>query len=141
MNINLAINQGSKILKDKFIPNPQLDSEILMSKILKKDRKYIVLNSNNILKKKDLKNFHKLIEQISLGKPVAYLTNRKFFWNSEFFITNDILIPRPDTELIVENILKVTKQKSKINVLDIGIGSGCILLSILKELKYANDSS
>ena len=135
MNINLAINQGSKILKDKFIPNPQLDSEILMSKILKKDRKYIVLNSNNILKKKDLKNFHKLIEQRSLGKPVAYLTNRKFFWNSEFFITNDILIPRPDTELIVENILKVTKQKSKINILDIGVGSGCILLSILKERK------
>ena len=91
------------------------------------------MNSNNILKKKDLKNFHKLIEQRSLGKPVAYLTKKKSFWNSEFFITKDILIPRPDTELVVENILRLTKQKSKINILDIGVGSGCIIVSILKE--------
>ena len=94
-----------------------------------------LLNSNNILTKNELKYFYKLIEQRSLGKPVAYLTNKKFFWNWEFFITNDTLIPRPDTELIVENILKLTKQKSKINILDIGVGSGCILLSILKERK------
>ena len=60
MNINLAINKGSKILKDKFIPNSKLDSEILMSKIFKKDRKYILLNSNNILKKNELKYFNQL---------------------------------------------------------------------------------
>ncbi len=135
MNINLAINQGSKILRKKFIPNPILDSEILMAKTINKDRKNILLNSDNILNKNDLNFFYKLIEQRSLGKPVAYLINKKSFWNSEFFVTKDILIPRPDTELIVENILSLTKQKSKINILDIGIGSGCILLSILKERK------
>ena len=59
----------------------------------------------------DLNNFYNLIEQRSLGNPVAYLTNKKFFWNSEFFITNDTLIPRPDTELVVENVLSANKTK------------------------------
>ena len=135
MNINLAINEGSKILKSKFIPNPILDAEILMAKTINKDRKYILLNPNNILDNNELKIFLNLIEQRSLGKPVSYLTNKKFFWNSEFFISDDILIPRPDTEIIIENVLRLTKNKNKINILDIGVGSGCILLSILREKK------
>ena len=133
MNINSAISHGSKILKNKSIPTSQLDSEILMSKTINKDRKYILLNPNNILNKNELKIFLNLIEQRSLGKPVSYLTNKKFFWNSEFFISNDILIPRPDTEIIIENVLRLTKNKNKINILDIGVGSGCIIVSILKE--------
>ena len=133
MNITSAIISGSKILRNKFIPSHQLDSEILMAKTIKKDRNYILLNSDNVLKKNDLNLFFRLIEQRSLGSPVAYLTNKKFFWNSEFFVTNDTLIPRPDTELIIENVLNSTKQKNKINILEIGVGSGCIILSILKE--------
>tara|TARA_B100001564_G_scaffold133946_1_gene112272 strand:+ start:670 stop:1512 length:843 start_codon:yes stop_codon:yes gene_type:complete len=133
MNINLAVSQGLKILRKNYIPNAQLDSEILLAKTINKDRNYLLLNSNNILNKKELKKFYKLIQKRSSGNPVAYLTNKKFFWNSEFFVTNDILIPRPDTELIIENVLRLTKQKNKINILDIGVGSGCILLSILKE--------
>ena len=135
MNITSAIISGSKILRNKFIPSHQLDSEILMAKTIKKDRNYILLNSDSVLNKNDLNSFFRLIEQRSLGSPVAYLTNKKFFWNSEFFVTNDTLIPRPDTELIIENVLNSTKQKNKINILEIGIGSGCILLSILKERK------
>ena len=133
MNINLAIKRGSKILRSKFISNSQLDSEILLAKTINKDRNYILLNLNHSLNKRDLNNFYNLIEQRSIGNPIAYLTNKKFFWNSEFFITHDTLIPRPDTELVVENVLNLTKQKSKIRILDIGVGSGCILLSILKE--------
>ena len=113
MNINLALSQGSKILRNKFIPNSQLDSEILMAKTINKDRKYVLLNSNNILNKNDLKNFYDLIEKRSLGNPVAYLTNKKFFWSSEFFITNDALVPRPETELLVENILRLTEKKKQ----------------------------
>ena len=135
MNINLAIKYGSKILRNKFINSFQLDSEILMSKTINKDRKYTLLNSNDTLSKNDLNKFYKLIEQRSFGNPIAYLTNKKFFWNYEFYITNDTLIPRPDTELIVENVLKLTKQRNKLNILDIGVGSGCILLSILKDRK------
>ena len=135
MNINSAINQGSKILRSKLLINSQLDSEVLMAETIKKDRKYILLNPNKPINKNDLFIYYKLINQRSLGNPVAHLINKKFFWNSEFFVTKDTLIPRPDTELIVENILNLTKQKNKINILDIGIGSGCILLTILKERK------
>ena len=135
MNIDLAISEGSKLLSSKFIPNSYLDSEILLAKTISKDRNYILLNPTKILKKIELFNFFSLIRQRSLGSPVAYLTNKKFFWNSEFIVTQDTLIPRPDTELAVENILILTKNKNKINILDIGIGSGCILLSILKERK------
>ena len=133
MNINSAINKGSKYLKSKSIPNSQLDAEILMANTINKNRNYVLLNSTNQLNDKDINNFNKLIEKRSLGSPIAYLTSRKFFWNSEFVVTKDTLIPRPDTEVIIENALSLTKQKNKINVLDIGIGSGCILLSILKE--------
>ena len=135
MNINSAIRNGSKILRNKFILTHQLDSEILMSQTIKKERNYILLNSDGILNKNELTYFFDLIEQRSLGNPIAYLTHKKFFWNSEFFVTNDTLIPRPDTELIIENALNLLRQKNKINILDIGIGSGCILLSILKERK------
>ena len=135
MNINLAIKKGVNILKSKSISNSKLDTEILMAEVVKKDRNYILVNNDNSINKNQLINFHKLIKMRSTGKPIAYLTNKKYFWNSEFFVTNDTLIPRPDTELIVENVLNLTKQKNKINILDIGIGSGCILLSILKEKK------
>ena len=133
MNIQSAINQGAQILKDKFCLNPYLDSEILMAKVIKKDKKYLLLNGENKIEEKKLNLFKKLIEERLKGKPVSYLTNKKLFWNSEFFVTEDTLIPRPDTELIVENILNLTKNKNKLSILDIGIGSGCILLSILRE--------
>ena len=135
MNIQSAIIEGTNILKSKYIQTAQLDTEILMAKALGKDRKYIVLNNNKYLKDKNLKLFEKLINERASRKPIAYLINKKFFWNFEFFVTSDTLIPRPDTELIIEQILNLTKHKSKMNILDIGVGSGCILLTILKERK------
>ena len=135
MNINSAIIHGAKVLKDNLIKNPYLDSEILMTKAIEKDRKYILLNSKRDLDKEDLNTFKKLIKKRSIGKPIGYLTNKKFFWNSEFTLSDDILIPRPDTELVIENVLDLTAYKKKLNILDIGVGSGCILLSILKERK------
>ena len=135
MNINLAIIQGAKLLKDSFIKNPYLDSEILMAKVIRKDKKYILLNSHRSLDKEIINAFQKLIKKRSFGKPIAHLTYKKYFWDSEFLVSNDTLIPRPDTELIIEKVLELTTHKKKISILDIGIGSGCILLSILKERK------
>jgi release factor glutamine methyltransferase len=135
MNIQSAIIEGTNILKDKYIQTAQLDAEILMAKVLGKDRKYIFLNNNKDLEDKNLRYFEKLIKERTCRKPIAYLINTKFFWNSEFYVTSDTLIPRPDTELIIEQILKLTKYKRKMNILDIGVGSGCILLTILKERK------
>jgi len=135
MNIQSAIFFGTKILKNNFIHTAKLDTEILMAKAIGMDRKYILLNNNKNLTSENFKFFKKLIQERSLRKPIAYLTNKKFFWESEFFVTDDTLIPRPDTELIIEQVLKSTKFKNKIKILDIGVGSGCILLSILKEKK------
>ncbi len=135
MNINSAIMQGAKVLKDNFIKNPYLDSEILMTHVIEKDRKYIFINYNKDLNKEHLNTFQILIKERSTGKPIAYLTNKKFFWKSEFTLSDNILIPRPDTELVIEKVLDLTKYKKKLNILEIGVGSGCILLSILKERK------
>ena len=74
-----------------------------------------------------------MIERRKKGEPVAYLINKKEFWKDEFFVNKDVLIPRPDTELIIEQVLKIYSKNSQLQVLDIGTGSGCILLSILKE--------
>ena len=106
-----------------------------MSKTINKNRKFIILNSENKLELKKYHFFYKLICERSKGKPIAYLINKKDFWKHEFKIEEDILIPRPDTEIIVEQAVEITKNRFNFRVLDIGIGSGCILLSILKEKK------
>ncbi len=135
MNINSAIIEGAKILKSKTISTASLDAEILMAKAINKDRKYILLNYNKQVNQETLNKFEKLIKKRSKYKPIAYLTNKKFFWDSEFYVNDNTLIPRPETELIIENVLKLTKYKNNLTILDIGIGSGCVLLSILKEKK------
>jgi release factor glutamine methyltransferase len=106
-----------------------------MANVLNETREHIVLNLNKDLAKKDYDNFQNMVNQRSEGKPIAYLMNKKFFWKYEFYVNEHVLIPRPDTELIIEQVLKIYKNKNKINFLDIGFGSGCILLSILKERK------
>ena len=133
MKIELALNEGSIKLKKNKIRSSLLDSEILMSKAIKKDRKYVILNLNKEISEDHYIYYKKLINERSKGKPIAYLTKSKSFWEYEFYINEKVLIPRPDTEIIIEQILNIFRNKNKINILEIGIGSGCILLSILKE--------
>ena len=133
MNIENILNEGINILQKNNIPNPQLDSEILLSNSIKKDKKHIILNPKELLNPEQSKIFKSLIERRRKGEPVAYLINKKEFWTDEFFVNKDVLIPRPDTELIIEQVLKIYSKDAQLQVLDIGTGSGCILLSILKE--------
>ena len=135
MNIQNAIEKANQLLKKNNIKSAMLDSEILMSKVIKEDRKYIILNLDKELKKKDLLKFEDLVINRSSGKPIAYLIGEKDFWKYNFNVNEETLIPRPDTEIIIDNVLKLTKWKSRLKILDIGIGSGCVLLSILKEKK------
>jgi release factor glutamine methyltransferase len=135
MNIQSAVTEGINILKNKSILSAKLDSEILMAKALGKKREYIFLNNDKIIKEQNLEYFKKLVQERATRKPIAYLLNKKSFWNSEFNVNKNTLIPRPDTEIILEQILKFTKNKNYLNILDIGVGSGCILLSVLKERK------
>ena len=135
MRLEIVIDLAFKELKKNNIESALLDSELLLSKALNKSREFVILNSNYDVKEKDYLNFKTLINERSKGKPIAYLTGKKFFWKYEFEVNNKVLIPRPDTEIIIEQVLKIYRTKNKINFLEIGVGSGCILLSILRERK------
>ena len=133
MNIQTLLNQATKTLKQLSNTSSKLDSEILLSKIIKKNRKYLILNSNKVIEKNNIKIFNCLVNRREKNEPIAYLINKKEFWKQNFYVDKNVLIPRPDTEILVEETLKLTDKSSSLNILDIGTGSGCILLSILNE--------
>ena len=137
MNTLELINEGSYKLKQSDITSHQLDSEILLSKVLNKTRENLLINLEQNIDSKNVKKFEKLIRRRSLNEPIAYIIKKKEFWSRTFEINNDTLIPRPETELMIEKLVYIYKQK-KINILDIGTGSGCILISLLSELKQSN---
>ena len=135
MNLEKALNKASKILFKNHIKTSLLDSEILMAKAISKDRRFILSNLNKEIDIDSLNYFQNLISQRACGRPISYITEIKDFWKFQFKIIDGVLIPRPDTEIIIEEALKITKNKKKIKLLDIGVGSGCIILSLLKERK------
>ena len=135
MRLDIAIDKGYKELKKSDSKSAMLDSELLLSKVINKDREFIILNSKHNINENEYNSFQELINERSRGKPIAYLTGKKLFWKYEFKINDNVLIPRPDTEIVIEHVLNIYKKKNGINFLDIGFGSGCILLSILKERK------
>jgi len=133
MEIVELINSGSTKLKNNNIRSYKLDSEILLSKVLNKQREELLINLNQKVTSQKINHFHRLIERRSLKEPIAYILKEKEFWSKSFLVDNNTLIPRPETELMVEKIVKIFKKKD-IFILDIGTGTGCILLSILSEL-------
>ena len=133
MNIEKSMIIAQRILEKSSTKFSQLDIEILMSKAIVKDRKYIILNLDKEISKKNLDYFNKLVLERARGKQIAQIIKKKDFWKYEFRISNDVLIPRPDTEIMIEQVLKISKHRSKLNLLDVGVGSGCILLTLLKE--------
>ena len=135
MNLENALNKGNNILIKNNIKSSIIDCEILMSKAINKDRKFIISNLDRKIDNDTLTYFNHLILQRACGKPISYITGVKEFWRFQFQITDDVLIPRPDTEIIIEEVLKITKYRNRLKILDIGVGSGCILLSLLKEKK------
>ena len=135
MNIQRALSQASKTLESSSSASSKLDSEILLSEVIKKNRQYLILNFNQELEKENIKSFNYLVKRRKKGEPIAYLIHKKEFWKQNFYINQNVLIPRPDTEILVEETLKLFNSNSRLNILDIGTGSGCILLSILNERK------
>tara|TARA_B100001093_G_scaffold512970_1_gene583910 strand:- start:531 stop:1376 length:846 start_codon:yes stop_codon:yes gene_type:complete len=134
MNALELIKKGSSELKQKKIASFRLDSEILLSKVLNKRREEILINLNQKICAKHESKYSDLIKRRSNNEPVAYICEEKEFWSKNFFVNNNTLIPRPETELMVEKLVKIFKDK-RISILDIGTGSGCILISLLSELK------
>ena len=135
MDIQSALKKGQSILIDNNIISAKLDSEILMSQAIRKNKKFIILNLHKEIRKRDLDYFDNLIQERAKRKPIAQIIKKKDFWKYEFIVNNNVLIPRPDTEILIEQALKLVKNKNRLQILDIGIGSGCILMSILKEKK------
>ncbi len=137
MNVLELLNKGSDELKKKNIATYRLDSEILLSKVLRKKREEILINLDQKICLKNIYKYNNLIQRRSQNEPVAYITKEKEFWSKNFFVSKNTLIPRPETELMVEKLVKIYKGKS-ISILDIGTGSGCILISLLSELSYSS---
>tara|TARA_B110000211_G_scaffold142123_1_gene162279 strand:+ start:703 stop:1539 length:837 start_codon:yes stop_codon:yes gene_type:complete len=136
MIISNLLNLGSKTLKGSKVRTHQLDSEIILSSLLKKKKEQIIIDSEKKVSRSIIIKFNKLITRRSTREPMAYILKKKEFWSKSFFVNKNALIPRPETELLCDIIIKVIKKKNPY-ILDIGTGSGCILLSILSEIKKA----
>ena len=134
MIISELLNSGSKILKNNKIRTHQLDSELVLSNLLKKQRENLIINSTKKVSQNTVNNFNKLITRRSAKEPLAYILKKKEFWSKIFVVNRNTLIPRPETELLCESVIKTIKNK-KLFILDIGTGTGCVLLSILSEIK------
>ena len=134
MEITKLLNNGAKQLKQKNISTYCIDSEILLSKVLKTSREFLIIDKYQKVSNEKINEFQKLIDRRSTREPIAYILQNKEFWSKNFFVNKNTLIPRPETELMVEKIIKIFNKRN-ISFLDIGTGTGCILLSIVSELK------
>ena len=140
MKVLEVIKTGSKLLKEKNISSYVLDTELLLSKSLNKSREELLINLDQNINKRELTNFNKYLIRRSNKEPIAYLLGEKEFWSKKFFVNKDTLIPRPETELLVEKLVTIYKEK-KITILDIGTGTGCIIASLLSELKNSTGTA
>ena len=136
MTLEITIKEASQLLKNHNISSHELDAEIILSNIMGIKRKTLILNNNISVSKKILEKYKLAIKRRIKKEPVAYITGKKEFWSQDFVVSNATLVPRPETELIIYKIVDFFKNK-RVSVLDIGTGTGCILLSILKELDFA----
>ena len=127
------LNIGTSILKQKKIISYKIDSELLLSKVLGKPREEILTNLEQDINLNNISKYKNLIERRSHKEPIAYITKKKEFWSKIFIVNSDTLIPRPETELMVEKLCKIFRDR-EISLLDIGTGSGCIIVSLLGEL-------
>ena len=131
-----AIEFGSNLLREKKIPSYILDSELLLSKTLNKSREKTLTSLDKDIEKKNFHIFKEYLIRRSRNEPIAYILGEKEFWSKNFIVNKDTLIPRPETELLVDKLSKIFKDK-KISILDIGTGSGCIIVSLLSNLKQS----
>jgi len=133
MILENSVKQASQFLKNHNISSYELDAEIILSNIMKVTREFLIVNNHLNISKSIIKKYNLAIKRRINREPIAYIIGKKEFWSEDFVVNNATLVPRPETELLIYKVVDFFKSK-RINVLDIGTGSGCILLSILKEL-------
>ncbi len=133
MNYNQILKKGENFLKKNKIQNPYLDVELMLSKVVNRKREEILLNTNNELKNAEIIKFKHFLLRRRQKEPMAYILGFKHFWKHKFLTNKSVLIPRPDTELVVEETLKYLPNDKSKKILDVGTGSGCIVVSLIKE--------
>ncbi len=137
MNIKQALKNYSKKI-NKYSSSPQLDAEILLAFILKTNKEYLYAHSEEKLTPRQINKFHELIKKRIKGEPVAYLINSQKFYGLDFYVNKTVLIPRPETELLVNEALSYIKQHKVNSLADIGTGSGAVIISIAKNTNLKN---
>ena len=141
MNITEALNNSYSLLSN-VSKTYKLDAEVLLAHVLnKKNRLDIYLDINQKLNKKEKEEFEDLVKQRAKKKPVSKIINQKSFWNFDFDISKKVLIPRPETEVLIEMVTKKFNKKRDLKFLDIGCGSGCISISLLDYFKKSNGTA
>ena len=135
--IDTILNWTKQYFGEKGVENPRLDAEVLLSHILRKDRLYLYVNFDQPLEGAELAAFRAAVKKRAGRLPVAYITGEKEFMGLDFQVTPAVLIPRPDTEILVEAALKALGATDSPRILDIGTGSGAICISMLVNLPSA----
>lgn len=135
-----TLKQASKLLHAASVPNDVLDAQTLLAEALGKDRTYLIVNFNQPLSDDLLTQYQALIERRASGEPLQYITGHQEFFGLEFEVTPDVLIPRPETEILVEETIRLIHQTNipEPVILDVGTGSGCIAVTLARELDTAN---
>ena len=129
-----ALTKNYKDLLNHNIKTAKIDTEVILADVLKISRVNLITKQNTSLNQEQEYLFAKLIKRRKQQEPVAYILNKKEFWNESYYVDKRVLIPRPETEILIEMLLKKVKDKSKaFQILDLGCGSGCLLISCLKE--------
>ena len=134
MTIKQAMEKGAIELKVGNIETPKLKSRLLMQYVLRETRQYIIVHDTKQLTERQEKNYFLSIKKIKSGIPIEYITHQKEFMKLNFFVNESVLIPRQDTEILVEEVIKIAKKIKAKKILDLCTGSGAIAVSLAKYL-------
>lgn len=132
-----TLREATGRLREAAIPNDVLDAQTLLAYALGCDRTHLIINYREELPEEPARKFADLIERRAKGEPLQYITGRQEFFGLEFEVTPDVLIPRPETELIVEETIRLAQEIEKPIIIDVGTGSGCIAVALARELPGA----
>lgn len=145
MNIRELLNRGYYVLKNNKIETPKQKARLIMQYVLNKPKEYILIYDKNQVSKEEEERYMNSINKLCKGTPVQYITNFQEFMNMRFYVNKNVLIPRQDTEVLVEEVISLAKKSTDIKILDLCTGSGIIGISLSKNLKnaevYASDIS
>ena len=141
MTIREAVKWGAKRLRDNNVDNADHDSFELLSAINGMTRTFYLVNGDSMLSEENFLLYEEYIDKRAAHVPLQHILGKAYFYGYEFEVNEDVLIPRPDTEVLVEEVIEIAKNKEDINILDIGTGSGAITVSLAKYLENAKITS